>query len=70
MTPQISGFIPGLLEYTNTYIEVVDEHHVTANQKGQVQIKYVAITEILSFRHFKMYFWKQIYTMGFSTGTQ
>ena len=39
MTPQISHFIPGLLEDTDKYIEVVDGHHATANQEGQVQIK-------------------------------
>ena len=32
-------FIPGSLEYTDKHIEVPYEHHVTAKQKGQVQIK-------------------------------
>ena len=31
--------MPGSLEDTDEHIEVMDEHHVTANQKGQVQIK-------------------------------
>ena len=39
MTPQVSDFIPGLLEDTDKYIEVAGVHHITANQKGQVQIK-------------------------------
>ena len=39
MTPQVSNLIPGLLEYTDKYIEVADGHHVMAKQKGQVQIK-------------------------------
>ena len=39
MTPEVSGFIPGSLEDTNKYIEVADGHHVTAKQKGQVQIQ-------------------------------
>ena len=39
MTSQVSYFIPGLLEDTDKYIEVTDGHHVTAKQKGQVQIK-------------------------------
>ena len=39
MTPQVSDFIPGLLEYTDKHIEVTDVHHVTAKQKRQVQIK-------------------------------
>ena len=39
MTQQVSDFIPGSLEDMDKYIEVVDEHHVTANKKGQVQIK-------------------------------
>ena len=39
MTPEISYFIPGSLEYTEKYIEVVDRHHVTAKQKEQIRIK-------------------------------
>ena len=39
MTPQVSDFIPGLLEDTDKHIEVADVHHVTAKQKVQVQIK-------------------------------
>ena len=30
MTPQVSDFIPGLLEDTDEHIEVADGHHVTA----------------------------------------
>ena len=39
MRPQVSDFVPGSLEYTDKHIEVTDGHHVTAKQKGQVQIK-------------------------------
>ena len=39
ITPEVSCFIPGSLEDTDKYIEVSYRHHVTANQKGQVQIK-------------------------------
>ena len=39
MTPQVTHFIPGALEDTDKNIEVVDKNHVTAKQKGQVQIK-------------------------------
>ena len=39
MTPDVSYFITDSLEDTNKHIEVVDGHHVTAKQKGQVQIK-------------------------------
>ena len=39
MTPEVSYFIPGSLEYTDKYIEVEDGHHVTAKQKGQVRIQ-------------------------------
>ena len=39
MTPEVSDLIPGSLEDTDKYIEVADGHHVTAKQKGQVQIK-------------------------------
>ena len=39
MTPELSDFIPCSLENTGKYIEVVDRHHVTAKQKGQILIK-------------------------------
>ena len=39
MKPQASDFIPDSLEYTDKYIEVADGHYVTANKKGQLQIK-------------------------------
>ena len=39
ITPQVSDFILGSLEDTDKHIEVVYGHHVTAKQKGQVQIK-------------------------------
>ena len=39
MTPEFLYFIPVSLEDTDKYIEVADGHHVTAKQKGQVQIK-------------------------------
>ena len=39
MTPAVSDLIPGSLEETDKYIEVADRHHVTAKQKGLVQIK-------------------------------
>ena len=39
MTPEVSDFIPGSLEDTDKYIEVVDVNHVTAKQKGQVRIQ-------------------------------
>ena len=37
--PQVSYFIPGLLEDTVEHIEVADGHHVTTGRKGQVRIK-------------------------------
>ena len=39
MTPEVSDFIPGLLEYRDKHIEVADRHHVMAKQKGQVRMK-------------------------------
>ena len=38
ITPQVSYFIPGLLEDTDKYIEVADRYHVTDKQK--VRFKY------------------------------
>ena len=37
--PEVSYSIPGSLEDTDKNIEVADRHHITANQKGQAQIK-------------------------------
>ena len=39
MTPEVADFIPGSLEDTDKFIEVVDGHHVTVKQKGSVQIQ-------------------------------
>ena len=39
MIPEVSDFIPSLLEDTDKHIEVADGHHVTEKQKRQVQIK-------------------------------
>ena len=39
MTPEVTDFIPGSLEDTDKFIEVVDGHHVTAKQKGSVRIQ-------------------------------
>ena len=39
MKPEVLDFVPGSLEDTDKYIEVADGHHVTAKQKGQVQIQ-------------------------------
>ena len=39
MTPEVLDYIPVSLEDTDKYIEVVDGHHVTAKQKGQVRIQ-------------------------------
>ena len=39
MTPEVSDLIPGKLEDTDKYIEVVDGHHVTAKQKGSIRIQ-------------------------------
>ena len=39
MKPEVSDFMPGLLEYTDKHIEVAYGHHVTIKQKGQLRIK-------------------------------
>ena len=36
MTPEVSDSIADLLEHRDKRIEVLDRHHVTAKQKGQV----------------------------------
>ena len=39
MTPEVTDFIPGSLEDTDKFNEVLDKHHVTAKQKGSVRIQ-------------------------------
>ena len=39
MTPEVTDFIPGSLEDTDKFVEVVDGHHVMAKQKGSVRIQ-------------------------------
>ena len=39
MTPEVSDFIPYLLEGTDKHIGVADLHHAMAKQKGQLRIK-------------------------------
>ena len=39
MTPEVSDFIPGLLDDTDNHIEVAYGHHVKPKPKGQVRIK-------------------------------
>ena len=39
MTPEVTYFIPGLLEDTDKYIEVADRHHVTAEKTVSVRIQ-------------------------------
>ena len=34
MTPQVSDFIPGLLEDTDKYVKVTGGNYFTVNQKG------------------------------------
>ena len=38
MTPEVSDFIPGSLEYTDKYIELADGHYVTAEKKSSTNI--------------------------------
>ena len=47
MTPQVSDFIPSLLEDKDKYIEVADVHHVAAKQKRQAQIKIATLHNVL-----------------------
>ena len=54
--------MPGPLEDTGKYIEVVDRHHVTAGKKGQVR---ATIVEILSSQRYTTYFWHHIYATGY-----
>ena len=39
MTPEVTDFIPGLLEDMDKFIKVADGHHVTVKQKGSVRIQ-------------------------------
>ena len=66
MTPEVSDFIPCLLEDRDKHIEVLEGHHATAGKKGQVRIKMCDNHEkILSSQRYKKYFWHQIYATGY-----
>ena len=39
MTPEVSGFIPALLDDVDKHNEITGGHHVMGKQKGKVQIK-------------------------------
>ena len=65
MTPEVSDFVPGLLEDTDKHIKVLDGHNATAKQKGQVRIKCATMTEILLSQRYTTYFWHQIYATGY-----
>ena len=39
MTPQVSDFIPGLVEDTDTYIEVADGQYTMTKKKDKVEIR-------------------------------
>ena len=39
MRPEVTDFIPGLLEDTDKFIEVADGHHVTEKKKCSVRIQ-------------------------------
>ena len=59
MTPEVTDFIPGSLEDTDTFIEVADGHHVTAKKKDQYAYKFSTITEKLLLRRYITYYWHQ-----------
>ena len=56
MTPEVSDFIPGTLEDTDKYIEVLDGHHVTAEKKVKYEYKCATITERHSFQPYTTYY--------------
>ena len=64
MISEVSVFIPGMLEDTDKHIEVLDGHHVTEKQKGQVQIKICDDTRNPFIERYTTYFWHQIYATG------
>ena len=64
MTPEVSDFIPGLLEDAYKHIEVTGRHHVMAKQKVQVRIKMSDDNGDTLSQKFITYFWHQIYATG------
>ena len=54
LTPEVLGFVSGLLEDKDKHIKVSNGHHVMAKHKGEVQIKCVTITEILLSQRYTM----------------
>ena len=65
MTPEVSDFLPDLLEDMNKHIEIAGGHHVTEKKKDKYEKKCATITEICSSQHYTMYFRHQIYTTGY-----
>ena len=52
MTPEVSDFIPGLLDNTDKYIEAADRHHITEGKKrASMNKKGATIMEILLSQH-------------------
>ena len=65
MTSEVADFITGSLEDTDKHIEVADRHHVTAKQKGQVQMKMCDNHGDPFIPRYTTYFWHQIYAAGY-----
>ena len=59
MTTEVTDFIPGSLEDTDKFIEVVDGNHVTAKQKGSVRIKMYDDNGKLLSRPYITYYWNR-----------
>ena len=59
MTPEVTDFIPGSLEDTDKFIEVVDGHNVTAKQKVQYVYKCSTTTEKLLSQRYITSYWHQ-----------
>ena len=59
MTPEVTDFIPGSLEDTDKFIEVVDGHHVTSKQKVSVRIQMFDDNGKLLSRHYITSYWHQ-----------
>ena len=65
MTPEVSYFVPGSLEYTDRYIEVARGHHVMAKQKFKYKYKCSTIIERHSSQHYTTYFYHRAYATGY-----
>ena len=65
ITPEVSDFIPGLLEDTENTLKLRTDITLQRNKKVKYENKCATITEILSSQRYTTYFYHQTYAAGY-----